>query len=399
MQKLIGCLLLIASCNLSAQKTFIHFSNAAVGAVNTPVRVQLTKPLSPSNSYQLVNQKTGKIIPAQLLDSNTLVFISEEKMPAANYDYLLIAGKNTTTQTPVSIEKKENGLLVKVRNKTLLFYHTREAMPPADSPAHFRRSGFIHPLYSPSGKILTDDFPVGHAHQHAIFTAWANTSFKNSSVDFWNQQSKQGTVEHVEVKEIIQGQVVAQIKANLRHRSLEHGEVLQEKWTLTIYPTDNYFLFDLESEQRNTTNDTLFLKTYHYGGLAFRGSRQWNHEDLKNFKSNWNIITSEGIRDSAANATHARWVDASGKIDNGIAGVTVFNHPSNFRYPQGIRVHPIMPYWAFAPVVDGPLFIAPGAFYRSRFRYFIHDQQVESAVIEKHFNAWANPLNVKVTDR
>ena len=399
MERLIGCLILIYCCNLTAQKTFVHFSNAAVTEANIPLKVQLTKPLPPANSYQLVNQKTGKTIAAQLLDSNTLVFVTEQKMPAGNHQYLLVAGKKTTTQSTVSIVKKENGLLVQVRNKPILFYHTKEAMPPADSPSYYRRSGFIHPLYSPSGKILTDDFPVGHAHQHAIFTAWVNTTFKNSPVDFWNQQSKKGTVEHIEVEEIIQGPVVAQIKTNLRHKSLEHGEVLLEKWTLTIYPTENYFLFDLESEQQNTTKDTLFLKAYHYGGLAFRGSRQWNHEDLKNFKSIWNIITSEGYRDSTANATHARWVDAWGKVDNGTAGVTIFNHPSNFRYPQGIRVHPTMPYWAFTPVVDGPMFIAPGAFYRSRFRYFIHDQQIPSPVIEKHFSAWADPLNVKVIEK
>jgi hypothetical protein len=105
------------------------------------------------------------------------------------------------------------------------------------------------------------------------------------------------------------------------------------------------------------------------------------------------------MKDSAANATHARWVAAWGKIDDGSAGVTVFNHPSNFRYPQAIRVHPSMPYWAFVPVVDGPSFIVPGAYYRSRFRYFIHDNQADPMVIEKYFNAWVKPLEVKISDK
>lgn len=396
MQKLIVFFLSLACYTLSAQKVFIHISVAATGQASTPVRVQLSKPLPGNTSYQLYNQKTRKAIPAQLLDSMTLVFMTEEKMPVGNHTYLLVAGKKINNDSPISIEKQENGLLVKVKNKPLFFYHIKEAMPPPDSPSYYRRSGFIHPLYSPSGKILTDDFPVGHAHQHAIFTAWTNTTFKKSSVDFWNQHSKKGTVEHVQLEDIVQGPVVSQIKTRLRFKSVEFGEVLQEKWIITIYPSGNYFLFDLESEQQNTTNDTLFLNTYHYGGLAFRGSRQWNHEDPGNFKSSWNILTSEGIKDSGANATHARWVDASGKIDEGIAGATVFNHPSNFRYPQAIRVHPTMPYWAYAPVVDGPFFIAPGAFYRSKFRYYVHDGKASPEVIEKLYAAWATPVSVKL---
>ena len=397
MQKLIGVFLLIACYNLPAQKTFITISGPAQGNATTPVHVKLSKPLVPNSSYQLFNILTRKTIPAQQLDSVTLVFMAAEKSADGNLTYQLIPGRKANNQGPVSIEKQDNGLLVKVNGKPVFFYHTKEAMPPPDSPAYYRRSGFIHPVYSPSGKILTDDFPLGHVHQHAIFTAWTNTTFKKSPVDFWNQQSKKGTVEHIEVSEVIQGPVVCQLKTSLRHKSVEFGEVLKEKWTITIYPFNDYYLFDLESEQLNTTTDTLFLNKYHYGGLAFRGSSQWNHDDPKNFKGAWSILTSEGIRDSSANATHARWVDAWGNIDGGIAGITVFNHPSNFRYPQALRVHPIMPYWAYSPMVDGPFYIAPGAFYRSKFRYFVHDGQVQPAVIEKLFAEWAYPLNIKVS--
>jgi len=195
----------------------------------------------------------------------------------------------------------------------------------------------------------------------------------------------------VEIVDIIQGPVVGQIKTVLSHKSHQFGEVLREKWTLTIYPLAEYFLFDLESEQQNTTPDTLFLNTYHYGGLGFRGSGQWNIDDSKNFKSRWNILTSEGIKDSAANASHARWVAAWGELDAAIAGVTVFNHPGNFRYPQAIRVHPIMPYWAFSPVVDGQFYISPGAYYKSRFRYYVHEGQPSADVIETFFKLWAAP--------
>lgn len=288
----------------------------------------------------------------------------------------------------VRIEQYPVGMLVKVNHKPLFFYHTREAMPPADSPDYYRRSGFIHPLYSPNGSILTDDFPAGHAHQHGIFTAWTNTTFRGKMVDFWNQHKKLGTVEHVQVLEAKEGREFGRIKTKLRHVSLEHGPVLEETWTITIYPYSDYFLFDLESEQVNITKDTLFLNKYTYGGLGVRASRQWNSHDTANFKNEWNILTSEGIKGDSANHTHAKWVDASGKLDDKMSGVTVFNHPSNFRYPQAIRVHPDMPYWCYAPVVDSEFKIAPGKTYKSRFRFFVHEGAVDVKAVEKIMKDW-----------
>lgn len=304
------------------------------------------------------------------------------------FAFLFLSISVSAQQNVVRIEQQPAGMLVKVNNKPLLFYHTKEAMPPADSPSYYRRSGFIHPLYSPNGSVLTDDFPAGHAHQHGIFTAWTNTTFRGKMVDFWNQHKKLGTVEHVEVLEAKEGRDFGRIKTKLRHISLEHGTVLEEIWTLTIYPYSDYFLFDLESDQVNVTADTLTLNKYTYGGLGIRASKQWNSHDTANFKSEWNILTSEGIKGDSANHTHAKWVDASGILDNKTSGLTVFTHPSNFRYPQTIRVHPEMPYWAYAPVVDGEFKLAPGQHYKSRFRFFVHDGAVDKKVIDDMSRKW-----------
>ena len=391
-----------ALCGLqgwSQQPKIIEFELDEGSGKSRPVRVQFQSRLGVPGDYELMNQATRTVLPAQLIDSITLVFMSEENLHQGRHRYTLRKVRTTKNPPPVTTEKNEDGIWVKLKQKPLFFYHTREAMPPSDSPSYFRRSGFIHPLYSPAGQVLTDDFPVGHVHQHAIFNAWVNTTFRKTSVDFWNQQAQKGTVEHLEILEIKQGSVVAQVKVLLRHRSIEFGEVLKERWTLTIYPSESPFVFDLESEQQNTSSDTLFLNKYHYGGLAFRGSKFWNSDDKQNFQERWEVLTSEGVRDSAANATHPRWVDASGKVNGRFGGAAVFNHPSNFRYPQAIRVHPVMPYWAFSPVVDGPFFIAPDSIYRSKFRYFVHEGQAEPAIIERYFNDWIKTPRLTIRRR
>jgi hypothetical protein len=375
----------------------IEVSAGAHTRNQVPLRVTLNKRLLANTQYQLVNEKTGAKGPAQLIDSNTLAFVLPEKLLSGQtVQYELQPVPANTFKNAVTIEREPAGLMVMVKDQPLLFYHTQTVNPPADSPAYYARSGFIHPLFTPRGKILTDDFPAGHAHQHALFASWSNTTFKNEFVDFWNQHQKKGTVEHLEVEKITDGPVMAQLQLLLSYKSFAHGEVLQETWTLEFYPfTDNY-MFDLRLEQVNNTQDTLYLNQYHYGGLAFRGSRQWNPHDKIYYKNNWNIITSEGIKDSAANATHARWVDAFGLIDGAVAGAAVFNHPANFRYPQAIRVHPSMPYWAFAPVVDGAFTINPGETYRAQFRYYIHDGPVDRFMLEAIEKDWIEPPQVKV---
>ena len=362
-----------------------------------PLRAQLPKPLKGSQQWLLVDLNNGNKIPAQLLDSITLIFIPTDSIPAGStVRYEIRKANPTAGEPPVTIRKEKGGLLVSVGTRPVFFYHILESLPPADSPAYYSRSGFIHPLYSPNGKILTDDFPLGHIHQHAIFMAWVNTTFRNEFMDFWNQHLQKGTVEHVDVLAIREGPVCAQLTVSLRYKSFKFGEVLKEIWRITIYPYSEHFLFDLESEQVNTTNDTLFLNQYHYGGLAFRGSREWNPDDKFHFQKNWHILTSEGIRDTLANHTKARWVDAWGEIDGGIVGTDVLAHPSDYRYPQAIRVHPTMPYWCYAPVIDGAFWLAPGEPYRSRYRYFVHRGAPDISVIEKLNDDWVNPPSVRV---
>lgn len=363
--------------------------------MNTPVFVKMPKTIT-HNNFRLVNTKTGRKLPAQLTDSNTLVFIADTIAAGSLNRYTVERSTSAPYDNGITANKQANGLMIKVKDKPLLFYHTEEAQPPADSPGYYRRSGFIHPLYSPGGKMLTDDFPAGHAHQHGVFYTWVNTTFRNTAVDFWNQHKQTGTVEHVEMISIHKGQVLTELKLRLEHKSPEHGEILNETWIIRIYPFTEYFLFDLESEQRNVMQDTLFLHQYHYGGLAFRGSREWNPDDRTYFKNKWNILTSEGMKDSMANQTHAKWVNAYGQVDGKIAGVTIFDHPFNYRYPQAIRVHPTMPYWCYSPVIDGPFLFVPGKPFRSRFRYLMYDGTPPADLINSIEKNWTNPPSGKV---
>jgi len=254
----------------------------------------------------------------------------------------------------------------------ILVYQMEDTLP-AGLPPHYRRGGFFHPVYSPAGIPLTDDFPVGHEHQHGIFMAWVNTTFRGEFTDFWNQQKLTGTVLHVSSDS---GQITDnyyEFYTTLVHQSLAAGPVLSEQWTVRIHPPNTVSTWELISEQTNVTDDTLYLNAYHYGGLGVRGRAEWNAADSLHFTNEAQFLTASGKNRSTANHQRENWCAIYGAVGVDTAGLAVIPHPDNYNDPQPVRVHPEMPYFSFTPVVDHPFSIAPGATYRSVYRFVSFD--------------------------
>ena len=48
-----------------------------------------------------------------------------------------------------------------------------------------RRSSYLHPVYSPDGVVLTDDFNPNHPHHRGIFWAWTDIAVDGKKGDIW----------------------------------------------------------------------------------------------------------------------------------------------------------------------------------------------------------------------
>lgn len=376
-------ILFVLPFTLQAQEIIVKANDIA--RVNVPMKIELQQP--GSGNFVLYDATSGKSYPLQWEDAETAWFIFNDSLAKGSQRKLKIR-KVHQQPSSVVLDRDERGVMVKSRGRNVFFYQSAVAMPPADSPSYYQGSGFIHPLYSPSGKIMTDDFPTTHAHHHAIFHAWANTRFRKSHVDFWNQHKKEGTVKHNGIISMKEGPVYAELVTSQEYVSLVHGTVLHEKWTIRCYGLPDKFMFDIKLEQVNSTKDSLYLDKYLYGGMAFRGTKNWDPHNASAFQNRWNVYTSEGARDSAANHTIARWVTVSGQIDGSPSSVTIFSHPSNFTYPQKIRVHPDMPYWVFSPVIDMPFVMPPGGKYQAFYRYFVSNTKPDEARLEEIHDAF-----------
>ena len=78
-------------------------------------------------------------------------------------------------------------------NPILSYYHAVHPVPEGVDPI-FRRSGFIHPLYTPDGLVVTSIQPRDHYHHYGIWNPWTVTQIEGREVDFWNLAKGQGTV-------------------------------------------------------------------------------------------------------------------------------------------------------------------------------------------------------------
>lgn len=255
----------------------------------------------------------------------------------------------------------------------------------------YHRSGYIHPVFTPSGQIATGDFSVDHPHQRGIFMAGTRTRFRGETVDFWNLHRKLGRTEHARTVSIGSSNESVSFTVAINHVALTGNAdtvVVNEIWEIEAYATEHaYFVFDIRSSQSLATEDPLEFEEYHYGGMALRGSNDWTPID-ENPDGTCAFLTSNGHGREDGNHTHTRWVSMNGVVDGVAANITVMCHPGNFRAPQAVRIHPKMPYFTYAPMFDGAFSIQPGETYNSEYRYLVSSSNPDPKWIESQWQAF-----------
>jgi hypothetical protein len=381
----------------AAREVTLHVSAGDRDWVAAPGIVELPAELAAAESLTLTEQGSDEAILVQRVPGKPqAVWIVSDLNVGQSRTYRLAASERPMPEAQhVTCRDDGERLNIEIDGRPVLSYHHAIAPAPEGIGQVFAKSGHIHPLRTPTGRLVSDDFPPDHPHQHGVFFAWVNTTFEGRQVDFWNQARRQGAVEHIRTLETISGPVFAQFSVLLRHSDLTAPDgpkpVLEEIWTVRVYRSESPFLIDLESEQRNVADSPLIINQYHYGGMGLRGARPWLGQEESGF------LTSLGKTRADGNHTLARWVIAHGTSDGGPASVIALGHPGNFRAPQPVRLHPTKPYFCFAPMVPELFEIAPGRPYRSRYRLATHDGPPDARLAEQLWHAYAEPLAVRVT--
>ncbi|MBC8217618.1 MAG: PmoA family protein [Planctomycetes bacterium] len=298
----------------------------------------------------------------------------------------------------LQVVKNDSFLQIQQEDGKILRYNHAVVPAPAGQSALYNRSGFIHPLWSPTGSVLTNIHPKDHYHHLGIWMPWTHTEFEGKPVDFWNLGQGQGTVRFKKFVSMTGGSVYGGFQAEQEHVALKTDEgakvVLNEVWDVRVYniggPGSGYWLWDFVSTQRCVAESPLKLLEYRYGGFGFRATADWKGEMAA-------YLTSTGKTRKDGHATRARWCDTSGVSDGKWKGVTFFSHPGNFRHPEAMRIWPEFEkevFFNWAPVQTGDFEMKPGADHVFRYRQYVHEGKVDVERTEQVWNDYAHPPEI-----
>lgn len=226
-----------------------------------------------------------------------------------------------------------NGVLFKEGEDSLLFYQTVNK----ELNGKYKRTNYIHPLYSIDGQILTEDFPADHPHHRGIFWAWHQLYVGDKRIgDGWEIKDFKWQV--LSVEEMQTKGEEKSIRAHVIWKSPlwlddDGNEIalVSEYTTITVYPMEkNHRKIDIEISLTAMQPNMRIGGSEDekgYGGFSIRMRLV---EDIK-FTSSTVEINPQRIPVHAGG-----WMDITGSLGlaGSKAGITILNHPRNPGYPN-----------------------------------------------------------------
>lgn len=189
---------------------------------------------------------------------------------------------------------------------------------------------FFHPLCTPAGHVLSHFEPHDHVWHRGL---WFAIKFINQE-NFWEENPPFGTQQtptppttaHAHDGRISVFSTVHWIRPDGR------TPIIREQRLFTFRPIDSAsyaidLTFILNPLAEVLLDRTPFTTWGGYGGLTFRGTRNWQESRL---------LFPDGSTSDRPAPKPAAWCDLSGKLNGGpqqTGGIAMFDHPHNPRHP------------------------------------------------------------------
>lgn len=239
----------------------------------------------------------------------------------------------------------------------------------------------VHPLCTPSGRVLSNAAPADHPWH---FGLWSTIKFVNGE-NFWETYGEFGVLSTVDVATHTPDTTSATIDwiapdgdaialretRTLRHVELDaHAYAID--WTFALEPT-----VDTEFDR------TPFTTWGGYGGLTLRGAADWTDTDLR--------VGDDERRDRVLGEP-APWC----AVASDAATVAILDHPSNPRFPVpwygSNRADTYGEGWAnflnAAFLWAGPMQCPAGAVLTRRHRVVVADGRLATSRLAELADSW-----------
>ncbi|MEN8115512.1 MAG: PmoA family protein [Bacteroidota bacterium] len=356
--------------------------------------------------YELT-ENGEKVVPSQLEPGHTarLWFIlkSNSNKNSEREFVLRIEDTPVNGHSKVLLKKDAKNLGLWVNEKPVLNYRFTVTHPPKDANPLYKRSGFIHPLWSPGGEVLTRIQPKDHYHHYGIWGPWTKTHIDGREVDFWNLAKGQGTVKFAGFLSEVEGAVFSGFKALQQHidfgakgrDSIAMNEILDVRvWNIG----EGVWMVDYTTLLNSPLPNGIMLDAYRYGGgIGWRATEKWH-------KDNCTVLTSDNKTRIDADGSYARWclVEGESEVEKGRSGILFLSHPSNRIHPEPMRVWPMDAnggrgdmYFEFVPIRHDDWKLEPKHNYTLKYRMIIFDGKLDAETAEKYWKNFAGNPEVR----
>lgn len=405
----VAALIFLAGTNCQAQKIAsleVNLTSPAFG-MKIPVSINLDEVTYLSDTilalYEIKDGTPTKV-PFQTEAGNPRKLtwlVSTGTGAGEKHTYELVREKSMFPLT-MKASVKDGALLIHSGDQNLLQYCFRTVYPPAGVDTAYKRSGFIHPLWSPHGQPLTRIQPPDHYHHYGIWNPWTMVEFEGDTLDFWNINSKQATVRFANFVSVEEGPVFSEFGALHEHIVLKkEGKdkvAMNELQNVRVYEPDkngDCFIVDFNINMNCAGESPFRILEYRYAGLGWRTTEKWD-------RLNSMVLTSEGKDRKSADGSKARWCIVQGEIDTDYAGVVMMSFPTNYNFPEPLRIWPENQYNRgdmfanFCPTKDMNWDLMPGKNYNLRYRFLVYNGRFDKEKAECAWKYFARPPEVTV---
>jgi hypothetical protein len=294
------------------------------------------------------------------------------------------------TRAQISIVDEDGSYVIKNKNTSLVSYRHAEMPPPAGVKKEYTRSGYLHPVNTPSGKALTRIHPKDHYHHFGIWNPWTHVLYKNDTLDFWNIGGGRATVRFAKIVNKSAKKKNGEITVQHDHVVLKGGRnevAFSENQTIKVTMIDkNSYALDFNIVYDIKDNPSLEFVEYRYGGLGWRATEVWNNE-------NSSMLTSEGKTRKNGDSTRAKWCLVQGSLTDGHGGILMMSNPQNYNYPEPLRIwdekqHEGSVFANFSPTRNMDWVLTKSTNNTLKYRFLVFDGKLDAAQAEKLYTKY-----------
>ena len=313
----------------------------------------------------------------------------------------------STLHSDILIHKSGENLTLLQKEQQVLSYRFATMYPPEGVNPLFKRSGFIHPLWSPGGEILTRVQAPDHYHHYGIWGPWTLTHINERKVDFWNLYEGEGTVQFAGFLSETTGDIFSGFRALQQHIDFgakgEDQIAINETLDVRVWNiNDKIRVIDYTTILNTPLPNGILFDAYRYGGgIGFRATEKWTTD-------NSSVLTSEGKTRIDADGSNARWciVEGESEVKEGRSGILFLSHPSNHAHPEPMRVWPIDAnggrgdmFFEFTPIRHQSWELRKGNNYVLKYRMIVFDGKIDKETAELYWNSFSGTPEIKINSK